>query len=64
MNDLLKNPIIVFFAGLLALWLVFKLLNIVLGMFWLFVLAFVVLFIGNDRFRNLIKSFFNSIFNR
>ncbi|MCB0523633.1 MAG: hypothetical protein H6576_01910 [Lewinellaceae bacterium] len=64
MNDLLKNPIIVFFAGLLALWLVFKLLNIVLGMFWLFVLAFVVLFIVNDRFRNLIKSFFNSIFNR
>ncbi|MEZ4925646.1 MAG: hypothetical protein R3A50_05180 [Saprospiraceae bacterium] len=64
MNDLLKNPIIVFFAGLLALWLVFKLLNIVLGMFWLFVLAFIVLFIVNDRFRNLIKSFFNSIFNR
>ncbi len=64
MNDLLKNPIIVFFAGLLAIWLAFKVLNIFLGMFWLFVLAFIVLFIVNDRFRGIVRSFFNSIFNR
>lgn len=61
MNDLLKNPIVVFFAGLLALWLAFKLLNVFLGFF---VLAFVVLFIVNDRFRGLVRTFFNSIFNR
>ena len=64
MNDLLKNPIVVFIAGLLAIWLAFKLLNIFLGLAWLFVLAFVVLFIVNERFRNLVRSFFNSIFNR
>lgn len=64
MNDLLKNPFVVFIAGLLALWLAFKLLNIFLGLAWLFVLAFVVLFIVNERFRNLVRSFFNSIFNR
>lgn len=64
MNDLLKKPIVVFFAGLLALWLAFKLLNVFLSLFWLFVLAFVVLFIVNDRFRGLVRTFFNSIFNR
>lgn len=64
MNDLLKNPIVVFFAGLLALWLAFKLLNVFLNLFWLFVLAFVVLFIVNARFRGLVKSFFNALFNR
>jgi hypothetical protein len=64
MNDLFKNPIVAFFAGLLALWLAFKLLNVFLSLFWLFVLAFVVLFIVNDRFRGLVKTFFNSIFNR
>jgi hypothetical protein len=64
MNELLKNPIVVFLAGLLALWLAFKLLNVFLSLFWLFVLAFVVLFIVNDRFRGLVRSFFNAIFNR
>lgn len=64
MNDLLKNPFIVFVAGLLALWLLFKLLNVVLSFWGLFVLAFVVLFIVNTRFRSLVSHFFNSIFNR
>lgn len=64
MNELLKNPVVVFFAGLLALWLLFKLLNVFLGMFWLFALAFVVLFIVNVRFRTIVKTFFDSIFNR
>ena len=64
MNDLLKNPFIVFIAGLLALWLIFKLLNVFLGVFWLFVLAFVVLFFVNTRFRNLVRTFFNTVFNR
>lgn len=64
MNDLLKNPILVFFAGLLALWLAFKLLHVFLNMFWLFALAFVVLYFVNDRFRAIVRGFFNSIFNR
>lgn len=64
MNELLKNPIVVFIAGLLGLWLAFKLLNVVLSLFWVFVLAFVVLFIVNDRFRSIVRTFFNSIFNK
>lgn len=64
MNDLLKNPIVVLLAGLLTLWLAFKLLHAFLSLFWLFVLAFIVFFIVNDRFRNLVKGFFNALFNR
>lgn len=62
MNDLLKNPFFVFLAGLIALWLVFKLLKVVIGLFWLFVLAFAVLFLVNARFRAIVQSFFKSIF--
>ncbi len=62
MNDLLKNPFFVFLAGLIALWLVFKLLNVFVNLFGLFVLAFVVLFILNARFRNLVQSFFRTLF--
>ena len=62
MNDLLKNPFFVFLAGLIALWLVFKLLKVFISLFGLFVLAFVVLFILNARFRSLVQSFFRTIF--
>ena len=64
MDDFQKNPFVVFIAGLLALWLLFKLLNIVLNLFWLFALAFVVLYVVNTRFRNLVRSFFNSVFKQ
>ena len=60
----LNSQIVVFFAGLLGLWLVFKLLNVVVSLSWIFVLGFIILFIFNPRFRNLVKNFFNSIFNR
>ncbi len=62
MNDLLKNPFFVFLAGLISLWLVFRVLQIFINLFWLFVLAFVVLFIVNSRFRKLVQSIFKSIF--
>ncbi|MDO8368777.1 MAG: hypothetical protein Q7T20_18400 [Saprospiraceae bacterium] len=62
MNDLLKNPFFVFLAGLIALWLLFKLLKVFISLFGLFVLAFVVLFIVNARFRNLVQSFLKRIF--
>ncbi|MBK7936730.1 MAG: hypothetical protein IPJ82_06400 [Lewinellaceae bacterium] len=64
MNDLLKNPIIAFFAGLLALWLIYFLLKLTISLFWVFVLAFVVLYFINDRFRRTVRLFFNSIFNK
>ncbi len=62
MNDLMKNPIAVFIAGLLALWLIFKVLKIFIGFFWLIVMAFVVLFVVNSRFRNIVQSFFRNVF--
>lgn len=64
MNDLLKNPIIAFFAGLIALWLIYTILKLTIGLFWVFVLAFVVLYFINDRFRRTVRLFLNSIFNR
>lgn len=62
MNDLIKNPVIAFIAGLLILWLVFKALHIVLNMFWIFVLAFVILYFVNDRFRRAVRMFLSRIF--
>lgn len=63
MNDALKNPILVFIAGLLAIWLAFKVLKIVASLAWVVVLAFVVLFIVNPRFRGIVQRFFAGLFN-
>lgn len=63
MNDALKNPILVFIAGLLAIWLLFKVLKIVASLAWVVVLAFVILFIVNPRFRGIVQRFFAGIFN-
>ncbi|MEZ4918012.1 MAG: hypothetical protein R2792_02810 [Saprospiraceae bacterium] len=62
MKDYLKNPIIVFFAGLLAIWLLFNFMKVVVNLFWLVVLAFVVLFAFNERFRRLVQRFFTAMF--
>ena len=64
MNDLLKNPIFAFLAGLIILWLAFKVLKVVISMFWIFVLAFIILYFVNDRFRRAIRIFLGSIFRR
>jgi len=64
MNDLLKNPVIAFLAGLLALWLIYFVLKLTIGLFWVFVLAFVVLYFINERFRRTVRAFFNSLFNK
>lgn len=62
MNDLIKNPIFAFLAGLIILWLAFKVLKVVIGMFWIFVLAFIILYFVNDRFRRAVRMFLGSIF--
>ena len=62
MNDLIKNPFFVFLAGLIALWLVFKVLKVFISLFGLIVLAFVVLCVVNARFRALVQNFFSTIF--
>ena len=64
MNDLIKNPIVAFLAGLLVLWLIYFLLKLTISFFWVFVLAFVVLYFINERFRSTVKTFLDSIFNR
>lgn len=60
-KGLLQNPIVVFLLGLAALWLLFKILKIFISFFGLFILAFVVLFFVNARFRHLVKNFFSNI---
>ncbi len=64
MNEYLKNPIVLFIAGVLAIWLVFKVLSIFVNLFWLILLVFVVMFIVNPRFRNILRGFFNMIFKK
>ncbi|MCC6459984.1 MAG: hypothetical protein IT260_05920 [Saprospiraceae bacterium] len=63
-NDLLKNPFFAFLAGLLILWLAFKILKVVMSLFWIFVLAFIILYFVNDRFRRAVRMFLGSIFRR
>lgn len=63
-NDLLKNPFFAFVAGLLILWLAFKILKVVMSLFWIFVLAFIILYFVNDRFRRAVRMFLGSIFRR
>ncbi len=63
MNELLKNPIAVFVAGLLLLWLIFKVLRVVVSEFWIVVLAFALLFILNARFRRTLQAFFQRLFH-
>ena len=63
-RELIKNPFIAFIAGLLALWLIFRLLKVFLSLSWLFVLAFVILFVINERFRDTVQAFFRGLFNR
>jgi hypothetical protein len=58
----LKNPFLVFIAGLLAIWLVFKVLKVIISIGWIIVLAFVILFIINPRFRTIVQHFFANIF--
>ena len=64
MNELIKNPVIAFFAGLLALWLIYFLLRLTIGLFWLLPLAFVILYFTNSGFRRSVRMFFNNLFNK
>lgn len=62
MNDLIKDPVAAFIAGLVILWLVFKVLTGLLSYFWIFVLAFIILYFVNDRFRRAVRMFLSNIF--
>lgn len=64
MNELFKNPIIGLIAGLLALWLLYSLLRLTIGLFWLLPLAFIILYFTNSGFRRSVRVFFSSLFNK
>ncbi|GAB4495389.1 MAG: hypothetical protein OHK0019_24310 [Saprospiraceae bacterium] len=64
MNDMIKNPIVAFIAGLLALWLIYFLLRLTIGLFWILPLAFVILYFTNSPFRRSVRMFFSNLFNR
>lgn len=64
MNDLLKNPFLLFAAGILSIWLIFKLLKIFVSLFGVILLVFVVLFLTNERFRSALRGIFTGLFNR
>jgi hypothetical protein len=64
MNELFKNPIIGLIAGLLALWLLYSLLRLTIGLFWLLPLAFIILYFTNSSFRRSVRVFFSSLFNK
>lgn len=63
MNETLRNPLVLFLAMLLALWLAVKLLKIALSLWWLIAVVLIVAFIVDPRFRSRVQRFFNSIFN-
>lgn len=64
MNELFKNPIVGFIAGLLALWLIYYLLRLTIGLFWLLPLAFIIMYFTNSGFRRSVRVFFNNLFNK
>ena len=64
MNELFKNPIIGLVAGLLALWLLYSLLRLTIGLFWLLPLAFIILYFTNSGFRSSVRVFFNNLFGK
>lgn len=64
MNDLIKNPVVAFIAGLLALWLIYFLLRLTIGLFWILPLAFVILYFTNSGFRRSVRMFFSNLFNK
>lgn len=64
MNDLIKNPIVVFIAGFIALWLLFAFLKVVVNLFWLILLVFVILYFVNPRFKSIVTRIINIILKK
>lgn len=62
MNDALKNPFIVFIAGLIGIWLLFKVLKIVVNMGGVIMIVFVLMFIFHPPFRVKVQQFLAGIF--
>jgi hypothetical protein len=61
MNDALKNPIILLVAAVLAIWLILKVLKVVLNLGGIIIVAFILMFILNERFRNIVRGLFQRL---
>jgi hypothetical protein len=62
LNDLMKNPftaVLVIILALVAVWLVLKL---AVSLFWILVLAVIVLYFVNPSFKNQLTRLFRAIF--
>lgn len=61
MNDALKNPIILLVAAVLVIWLILKVLKVVLNFGGIIIIAFILMFILNERFRNMVRGLFQRL---
>ncbi|MFZ4475890.1 MAG: hypothetical protein ACOYPR_11900 [Saprospiraceae bacterium] len=62
LKDLMKNPFTAVLVIIVALFVIWFVLKIAVSLFWVFVLAAVVLYFVNDNFRNSVQRIFKSIF--
>lgn len=62
MNELYKNPIVVFLAIVVAIWAAMKLLSVFLSVIWVVLLAGAALYVLNERFRRIVGTLFRTIF--
>jgi ABC-type multidrug transport system fused ATPase/permease subunit len=61
MNEALKNPILLLVAAVLAIWLILKVLKVVLNLGGIIIIAFILMFILNERFRNIVRALFQRL---
>jgi|GEM_PF-1015276 len=61
LKDLMKNPFTAVLVIIVALFVIWFVLKIAVSLFWVFVLAAIVLYFVNDRFKNSINRIFRSL---
>jgi len=57
----MKNPFTAVLVIIVALFVIWFVLKIAVSLFWVFVLAAIVLYFVNDRFKNSINRIFRSL---
>lgn len=62
LKDLMKNPFTAALTILVALFVIWFVLRLAVSLFWIIVLAAVVLYFVNDRFRDSLNRIFRTIF--
>lgn len=59
-----RNPLLTLLALLIALWLVFALLRVAVGVFGVISALIVLAYLASPRFRASVQDFFDKLFNR